>query len=74
MTFRIHVFLVSRLAVVEKEADKILLRGLPFMTSALRGEGVPSKADIVGNLSKGGCVNLRTGGEGSKNPKILRTS
>ena len=31
--------------------------GLPFMTSALRGEGVPSKADIVSNLSKGGCVN-----------------
>ena len=24
------------------------------MTSALRGEGVPSKADIVSNLSKGG--------------------
>ena len=39
-------------------------RGLPFMTSALRG--VPSKADIVSNLSKGGCVNLRTRGEGVK--------
>ena len=26
------------------------IRGLPFMTSALRGEGVPSKADIVRNL------------------------
>ena len=24
------------------------------------GRGVPSKADIVSNLSKGGCVNLRT--------------
>ena len=34
------------------------------MTSALRGEGVPSKADIVSNFSKGGCVNLRTRGEG----------
>ena len=44
------------------------------MTSALRGEGVPSKTDIVSNLSKGGCVNLQTGGRGSKNPKILRTS
>ena len=33
---------------------------LPFRISALRGEGVPSKADIVSNLSKGGCVNLRT--------------
>ena len=32
------------------------------MTSALRGRGLPSKADIVSNLSKGGCVNLRTGG------------
>ena len=32
------------------------------MTSALRGEGVPLKADIVSNLSRGGCVNLRTGG------------
>ena len=31
------------------------------MTSALRG--VPSKADIVSNLSEGGCVNLRTRGE-----------
>ena len=36
--------------------------GLPFRTSALRGEEVTSKADIVSNLSKGGCVNLRTGG------------
>ena len=32
------------------------------MTSALRGEGIPSKADMVSNLSKGGCVNLRTRG------------
>ena len=35
------------------------------MTFALRGGGVPSKADTVSNLSKGGCMNLRTGG--SKN-------
>ena len=28
------------------------------------GRGVPSKADIVIKLSKGGCVNLRTRGEG----------
>ena len=27
-----------------------------------RGRGVPSKADIISNLSKGGCVNLRTEG------------
>ena len=33
------------------------------MTSALRGGGVPSKADIVSNFSKGGCVNLQTRGE-----------
>ena len=46
-------------------------RGLPFMTSALRGEGgVPSKADMVSNLSKGGCVNLRTGG--GKGQKIRK--
>ena len=33
------------------------------MTSALMGRGgVPSKADIVSNLSKGGCLNLQTGG------------
>ena len=43
-----------------------IIRGLPFETSALRGEGVPSKADIVSNLSKGGCVKLRTRGEGVK--------
>ena len=30
------------------------------------GGGVPSKADIVRNLSKGGCVNLRTRGEGGQ--------
>ena len=42
------------------------IRGLPFRMSALRG-GVPSKADIVSNLSKGGFVNLRTRGEGVKN-------
>ena len=48
----------------------IIIRGLPFMTSALRGRGVPSKADIVSNL-KGGCVNLRTR-EG--NLKFLQTS
>ena len=36
------------------------------MTSALKARGVPSKADIVSNLSKGGCVNLRTRGEGVK--------
>ena len=50
------------------------VRGLPYMTSALRGERVPSKADIVSNLSKGGCVNLRRRGEGSKNQKFLWTS
>ena len=34
------------------------------MTSVLRGgEGVPSEADIVSNLSKGGCMNWRTGGK-----------
>ena len=36
------------------------------MTSALRGKGVPSKADILSNLSKGGCRNLQTRGEGVK--------
>ena len=42
------------------------------MTSALRGEGVTSKADIVSNHSKGGCVNLRTRrGEGVKKSEIF---
>ena len=43
------------------------------MTSALRGEGVPSKADIVSKttFSKGGCVNLRTRGEGVKKSEIF---
>ena len=44
-------------------------RGLPFMTSAQRKEGVPSKTDTVSNISKGDCVNLRTrGGRGGPNP------
>ena len=30
------------------------------------GRGVPSKTDIVSNLSKGGCVHLRTRGQGVK--------
>ena len=39
------------------------------------GGGVSPKADIVLELSKGGCVNLRTRGGGcSKNPKFWRTS
>ena len=43
------------------------------MTSALRreGAGVPSKADIVSNPSKGGCVNLQAGGRGSKKSYIF---
>ena len=47
------------------------LRGLPFMTSALRGEGVPTKADIVSNPYKGGCMNLQTRGEGVKKSEIF---
>ena len=38
-------------------------RGVPW--------GVPSKADIVRNFSKGGCVNLRTRGEGVKKSKNI---
>ena len=30
------------------------------------GGGVPSKADLVSNLSKGGCMNLQTMGGGGK--------
>ena len=42
------------------------------MMSALRGGGrLPSKAGIVSNLSKGGCVNLRTRGEGVKKSEIF---
>ena len=47
------------------------VRELPFMTSALRGEGVLGKSNEVSNLSKGGCVNLRTGG-GQKIRKFCR--
>ena len=51
------------------------IKGLPLSTSAPRGGGgVCPKADIVLEISKGGCVILRTrGGRGSKNPKFLRT-
>ena len=41
------------------------------MTFALRGvRGVPSKADIVSNLSKGGRVNLRTRGGVKKSENV----
>ena len=51
------------------------IRGLPLSTYALRGRGgVGPNADVVLRLSKRGCVNLRTRGEGgSKKPKNLRT-
>ena len=55
----------SRMSLVTRplprgEPIHFKFRGLPYMTSALRGEGVPSKAYIISNLSKGGSVNLRT--------------
>ena len=53
--------------------DKAIpLREHTHMTSALRGGGgVGPKADRVIQLSKGGCVNLRTrGGGGTKIPKF----
>ena len=37
------------------------------------GEGKGPKADIVLEISKEGCVNLRTRGDGSKIPKFLQT-
>ena len=51
------------------------VRGLPLSTYALRGRGgIGPNADVVLRLSKRGCVNLRTRGEGgSKKPKNLRT-
>ena len=53
-----------------KEASK--LRGLPLSTSAPRGEGgVCPKADIVLEITKGGCVILWTrGGRGVQKPEI----
>ena len=42
----------------------------PYTLDAL-GRGVPSKADIVSNLSEGGCMNLRTKGEGVKKSEHL---
>ena len=53
------------------------LKELPFMTSALKGEGGggPGKADKVREFSKVGCVKITDRGGGSqKNQKILRTS
>ena len=45
----------------------IRVRGLPFMTSAPKGGGgVSGKADKGRELSKGGCVNLRTRGDGGQ--------
>ena len=45
-----------------------LLRGASVYDVRTKGgTGVPSKADIVSNLSKEGCGNLRTRGEGVKN-------
>ena len=44
------------------------IRGLPISTSAPRG--VCPKADIVLEISKGGCVILRTRGEGVQKPEI----
>ena len=48
--------------VVETAILKAL--GLPLSTSA-HGGGCP-KAEIIQKLSKGGCVDLRTRGKGSK--------
>ena len=36
------------------------------------GRGVCPKVDIELEITKGGCVILRTRGRGSKNPKFLR--
>ena len=47
------------------------IRGLPFMTSAPRGEGVQKSADFV---DKQFYCGADKGGGGSKIPKILRTS
>ena len=42
------------------------------MMSALKGGGgVPSKAEIVSNLSKGGCMNLQARGERKKKSEII---
>ena len=35
------------------------------------GGGVPSKAEIVSNLSKGGCMNLQARGERDKKSEII---
>ena len=56
------------------------IQNLPFSHSGkgasiydVRTEGGGGILDIVSNLSKGGCMNLRTMGV-KKNPQILRTS
>ena len=71
----VELWLGYKIALGERREEWDHVRGLPYMTSALRaggGPGVPSNANIVSNLSKGGCVNLRTGV--IKNLQILRTS
>ena len=43
-------------------SDNFKLGGFHLWRPHWGGRGVPSKADIVSNLRKGGCVNLRTRG------------
>ena len=44
------------------------MKGASIYDVRTRG-GVPSKADIVSDLSKGGCVNLQTRRGGVKKPE-----
>ena len=50
--------------MLTREEVKNYTRGHPLSTSTQRGRGAYPKADIVLELSKGGCVKLRTRGEG----------
>ena len=73
-----HLSQSARRYFIRLSADRsigtLCERGCPtYDVHTEGGRGVPSKADIVSNLRKGGCVNLRTRGRGSKNPKFLRT-
>ena len=53
---------------MHNKRGKSFLRGLPFMTSALRGGGALAQ----GRCSKGGCVDLvlGQGGMGLASPKF----
>ena len=57
-------------ALLLRESEEINVRGASIYDVRTEGGGgVSPKADIVLEISKGGCVNFRTRGRGVQNPK-----